>query len=121
MAPRPLFVDSSTIPTASKAMDSIVMDLVTCVKRFRCPSKLDFSAKIEDPMILLNNDTNKPFIEQLRKLGELRTRLARIQTHDDEYLEAKHKAAGVAIGRALFRMKEYQLKAYERYAETHIY
>ncbi|KDN34555.1 hypothetical protein RSAG8_12358, partial [Rhizoctonia solani AG-8 WAC10335] len=81
--------------------------------------KLDFSASIEDALVLKNNESNRPFINQLRRLDGLRTRLAEIQTHDDAQLEDKHRVTGVAIERALQRMKEHQLKLREANCPHH--
>ncbi|CAE6520967.1 unnamed protein product, partial [Rhizoctonia solani] len=100
---------------SSAAINSVLCDLVTCVKEFKCPSKLGFPANAESPWILPNNKENRPFMNQLRKLNGLRIRLAEIPTHDNALLVEKHKAVGAAIGRALQRMKEHQLKLYENF------
>ncbi|CAE6504376.1 unnamed protein product [Rhizoctonia solani] len=113
--------DSAPIRTASTDIDNILDELITYVKRFKCPFELDFPTNTEDGLILLNNEKNRPFIDQLRRFDGLRTRLAEIQTHDDEQLEAKRRATNVAIGRALFRMKEHQLKLYHQYTEANVH
>ncbi|KAH7318014.1 hypothetical protein B0J17DRAFT_711124 [Rhizoctonia solani] len=109
--------DPAPISVASTDIDTVIHDLINCVKKFKCPADLDFLANQANGLLLVNNAKNKPFIIQLRKIDRLRTRLAKIPTYDDERLEAKHKAASTAIGRTLYRMKEYQLKLYDRYAE----
>ncbi|CAE6390473.1 unnamed protein product [Rhizoctonia solani] len=68
---------------------------------------------MEDPFVLKDNEKNKPFINQLRGIDELRARLADIQTHGNAQLIDKHRATGAAIERALQRMKEHQLKLRE--------
>ncbi|KAH7344142.1 hypothetical protein B0J17DRAFT_703853 [Rhizoctonia solani] len=106
-------VDEKTpiqITQSALEVERIICELVTCVKKFKCPLELDFSESIENPLILVNNEKNKPFINQLRNLDGLRTRLAKIPTHDDAQLQSKHKIAGTAIGQTLQRMKEHQLK-----------
>ncbi|KAH7344123.1 hypothetical protein B0J17DRAFT_765245 [Rhizoctonia solani] len=110
-----LFAENTHILAASAAMDSVLYELVICVKEFKCPSELDFSVNTGSPLILANVEKNKAFINQLRKLDGLRTRLAGIPTHGDALLMDKHKAAGAAIGRTLQRMKERQLKLYENF------
>ncbi|CAE6489405.1 unnamed protein product [Rhizoctonia solani] len=102
--------EEASIREAHIALDSILFELVACVKEFRSPSQLDFSASIEDALILRNNEANKPFIDQLRRFDGFRARLGEIKTHDDMQLEDKHRAIGMAIGRAIQRMKEHQLK-----------
>ncbi|KAG8689968.1 hypothetical protein FRC11_014621 [Ceratobasidium sp. 423] len=106
-----------SIPIASAAIDSILRELVDSVNNFKCPSELDFSANIGSPLVLANVEKNKPFFNQLRKLDQLRIYLGKISTQGDVQLDAKHKAARVAIRRALQRMREYQLKLYQNFIE----
>ncbi|KAH7344132.1 hypothetical protein B0J17DRAFT_203012 [Rhizoctonia solani] len=112
-----LFAENTPTIAASAAMDSVLCELVTCVKEFKCPPELDFSVNTGSPLILANVEKNKAFINQLRKLDGLRTRLAGIPTHGDALLMDKHKAAGAAIGRTLQRMKERQLKLHENFTK----
>ncbi|KAH7333027.1 hypothetical protein B0J17DRAFT_632011 [Rhizoctonia solani] len=81
------------IPAASEAIDNTLRALLATVKAFKCPTELDFSGCPENPLLLANNETNKPFLNQLRKLGQLRKELAEIQTYGDVLLESKHSAA----------------------------
>ncbi|KAG8686710.1 hypothetical protein FRC11_008498 [Ceratobasidium sp. 423] len=106
------------IVAASATIDDILCELVTCVKNFKCPIELDFPTNTVNTWALLNTEKNKPFIDQLRKLDEFRTRLAEIPTYNDARLKEKHKNTGAAIGRALTRMKEHQLKLHNKFAET---
>ncbi|KAG8726835.1 hypothetical protein FRC11_014377, partial [Ceratobasidium sp. 423] len=106
------------IVAASATIDDILCELVTCVKNFKCPIELDFPTNTVNTWTLLNTEKNKPFIDQLRKLDEFRTRLAEIPTYNDARLKEKHKNTGAAIGRALMRMKEHQLKLHNKFAET---
>ncbi|CAE6468610.1 hypothetical protein ACGC1H_004181 [Rhizoctonia solani] len=107
------------IQTASTDIDNILCELITHVKKFKCPSELDFLKGTQNGLLLLNSEKNRPFINQLRKFDGLRTRLAKVQTHGNEQLEAKRRATDMAIRRALFRMKEYQLKLYDKYTEAY--
>ncbi|KAJ1299875.1 hypothetical protein OPQ81_002669 [Rhizoctonia solani] len=113
-----LFGENAHIIAASEAIDCVIRDLVTCVKMFKCPDRLDFPASSDNPLLLVQSETNTSFINQLRRLGELRTRLAEIQTHEDRSLEEKHKAAGKAIGKALQGMKGWQMELYNKFRST---
>ncbi|KAJ1301453.1 hypothetical protein OPQ81_008711 [Rhizoctonia solani] len=108
---------SSTVD-ASTALDNLLIDLVTCVNNFKCPSELDFSANTGSPLILANVEKNKAFIKQLRNLDDLRTRWAKILTHDDAPLNDKHAVTGLVIRQALQRMKEHHLKLYGQFVAT---
>ncbi|CAE6445668.1 unnamed protein product [Rhizoctonia solani] len=99
--------------TISEDIDNILRELVACVQRFRCPSELDFPPNTQNALVILNSEKNKPFINQLRRLNGLRTKLAQIQPLEDKQLETKQRATGQAIGRALLRMKEHQEKLYK--------
>ncbi|CAE6445004.1 unnamed protein product [Rhizoctonia solani] len=107
--------ESVSIRETQLALDSIICELVVRVKEFKCPLELDFSSSIEDHLVLKDNEKNKPFINQLRVLDGLRKRLAKIQTHENEQLEAKRRTTSAAIERTLQRMKEHQLKLRENY------
>ncbi|CAE6385198.1 unnamed protein product [Rhizoctonia solani] len=96
------------------AVDNILYELITSVKQYKSPSELDFSPNGENPMHLLINEKNNPFLDQLRKLDDLRTQLAKISTQGNEKLEDKHKLTNMAIERALYRMKEHQLELYRK-------
>ncbi|KAJ1299873.1 hypothetical protein OPQ81_002667 [Rhizoctonia solani] len=113
-----LFGENAHIIAASEAIDCVIRDLVTCVKMFKCPDRLDFPASSDNPLLLVQSETNMSFINQLRRLGELRTRLAEIQTHGDRSLEEKHKAAGKAIGKALQGMKGRQMELYNKFSKS---
>ncbi|KAH7344133.1 hypothetical protein B0J17DRAFT_625698 [Rhizoctonia solani] len=113
-----LFAENTPILAASAAMDSVLCELVTCVKEFKCPPELDFSVNTGSPLILANVEKNKAFINQLRKLDGLRTRLAGIPTHGDALLMDKHKATGAAIGRAFQKMKNDQLSLHDTFERT---
>ncbi|CAE6429265.1 unnamed protein product [Rhizoctonia solani] len=113
-----LFAENTPIVAASVAMDSVLCELVTCSREFKCPSELDFSVNTGSPLILANVEKNQAFISQLRKLDELRTRLAEIPTHGNAQLMNKHKAAGEAIRRAFQKMKKDQLSLYDTFERT---
>ncbi|KDN33828.1 hypothetical protein RSAG8_13084, partial [Rhizoctonia solani AG-8 WAC10335] len=127
-----LFDENTPIAAASAAIDSVLCDLVTCVKNFKCPSELVFvfTANAESHMMLAKVEKNKPFIGQLRKLGKLANKLAEVPTHGDAQLTDKHKATSTAIGRTLTRMQNVQIKLYVKFIgsslddlafEIHIY
>ncbi|CUA78479.1 hypothetical protein RSOLAG22IIIB_07106 [Rhizoctonia solani] len=100
---------------ARAAIHSILHALVACVKEFKLPTELDFSATTEQqPLVLANSIANKPFTDQLCKLAGLRLKLAEIPTHGDEVLEDMHIAATASIDQALKRMKEYQLRLFKK-------
>ncbi|CUA78484.1 hypothetical protein RSOLAG22IIIB_07111 [Rhizoctonia solani] len=106
-----LFEVEAPLMAARVAIDSILQALVACVKEFKPPSGLDFSATTEQqPLVLKNSIANKPFTDQLCKLAGLRLKLAEIPTHGDQVLEDMHVAATAAIDQTLKRMKEYHLK-----------
>ncbi|CAE6508986.1 unnamed protein product [Rhizoctonia solani] len=107
-----LFDENTPIVTASAAIDSVLCDLVNCIKNFKCPSELDFTANTESLMVLAKVEKNKPFIGQLRKLGKLANKLAEVPTHDNTRLMDRHKATSTTIGRALTRMQDVQIKLY---------
>ncbi|CAE6433735.1 unnamed protein product, partial [Rhizoctonia solani] len=94
---------------ASAAIDSVIHDLVACVKDFKPPSELDFANAVSI-MELAEVEKNKKFIDQLYRLEKLGEKLAEIPTHGDAQLMEKHYVASAAISSALSRMKEYQIK-----------
>ncbi|KEP48141.1 hypothetical protein V565_132840, partial [Rhizoctonia solani 123E] len=115
-SPPSLFDESTRVTAGSAAVDGIIYRLVNGVKEFKAPSELDFSATTkEQPLALADNEKNRPFINQLCKLSGLRNDLAAIPTHGNKTLEDKHKKTGMAIDRALERMKEHQLKLYDQF------
>ncbi|CUA71816.1 hypothetical protein RSOLAG22IIIB_09874 [Rhizoctonia solani] len=106
-----LFDVEAPLMAARAAIDSVLHALVACLKEFKAPTKLDFSATTEQqPLILADSITNKPFTEHRCKLAGLRLKLTEIPTHGDEVLEEMHRAATAAIDQALKRMNEYQPK-----------
>ncbi|CUA68372.1 hypothetical protein RSOLAG22IIIB_07887 [Rhizoctonia solani] len=106
-----LFDAEAPLMAARAAIDSVLHALVACVKEFKPPTELDFSATTEQqPLILADSIANKPFTEQRCKLAGLRLELTEIPTQGDEALEEKHRAATAAIDEALKRMNEYQAK-----------
>ncbi|CUA72687.1 hypothetical protein RSOLAG22IIIB_10217 [Rhizoctonia solani] len=110
-----LFDVEAPLMAARAAIDSILQALVACVKEFKPPSELDFSATTEQqPFVLANSIANKLFINQLCKVAGLRAKLAKIPTHGDEVLEDRHHATTASIDQALKRMKEYQLRLFKR-------
>ncbi|CAE6496761.1 unnamed protein product [Rhizoctonia solani] len=113
-----LFAENTPVVAASSAMDTVLINLTTCIKNFKWPSELDFSANTASPMILANTEKNQAFIHQLRDLDRLWNELNQISTHGDEKLGDKHKATDVAIGKALQKMKEHQLKLYEKFTKA---
>ncbi|CAE6460919.1 unnamed protein product [Rhizoctonia solani] len=69
-----LFDESAAITAANAAADGILCDVVSCVKAFKAPSELDFSATTKDhPLFLADSEKNRPFINQLCKLAGLRS------------------------------------------------
>ncbi|CUA77179.1 hypothetical protein RSOLAG22IIIB_06553 [Rhizoctonia solani] len=102
---------------ASAAIDSVIHDLVACVKDFKPPSELDF-ANAASIMELAEVEKNKTFIDQLYRLEKLGEKLAEIPTHGDAQLTEKHYVASAAIGSALSRMKEYQIKLGTEFIRT---
>ncbi|CAE6477078.1 unnamed protein product [Rhizoctonia solani] len=102
--------DSTTV--ALRAIDEVLIIVVTCVKKFKSPPKLDFPPGAPSILILLVTGKNKSFINQLCELAGFRRRLNEIPTHNDAELIRKQKTAGMAIGKALQRMKERQILLY---------
>ncbi|KAG8707616.1 hypothetical protein FRC11_007303 [Ceratobasidium sp. 423] len=116
---QPSLPDSTVnAPIDINGIDHILRELVTCVEKFKCPPELDFPPNNQNPLILLNNEKNKPFLNQLRKLNGLRAKWDQIPKQRNEQLEAKRTATGLAIGRALLRMKEYQQRLHAKYAKA---
>ncbi|CUA75474.1 hypothetical protein RSOLAG22IIIB_11774 [Rhizoctonia solani] len=105
-----LFDENMPKVAALAAMDGILRDLAKCLKNFKDPSELDFTANSASIMELAKVEKNKLFIDQLRRLERLAKRLDEIPTHDDALLMGTHNIAGMAIKRALFRMQEVQNK-----------
>ncbi|KAG8684133.1 hypothetical protein FRC11_012571, partial [Ceratobasidium sp. 423] len=66
--------------------------------------------------MLVNNEKNKPFIDQLRKLNTLRKGVADIRPVNEEQRK-KVRATEAAIVVALKAMKEQQLKLYEKFVQ----
>ncbi|KEP49737.1 hypothetical protein V565_094190 [Rhizoctonia solani 123E] len=102
------------------AFDHVHSTLNEYVVSFEYPSELYF---VSDPekygMVLLNNDNNKPFIDQLRKLVGLRNRLAAIPTHDQPERKAKCQAVGAAIDQAIKDMQKHQYKLWKSNSKAH--
>ncbi|CAE6444980.1 hypothetical protein ACGC1H_001019 [Rhizoctonia solani] len=113
-----LFAENTPIVAASSTMDTVLISLTACLRNFKWPSELDFSMNTGSPLVLANTEKNKTFIHQFQKLDWLRGELNKIPTHGDKKLEGKHKATGAAIGKALRRMKEHQLKLYKKFTEA---
>ncbi|KAG8754724.1 hypothetical protein FRC11_006501 [Ceratobasidium sp. 423] len=97
---------------AAAALDGILTALLDCAKNFRPPSELDFSASTENSPVLSNTEKNRPFIHHLRRLHELRSKLAEIPTHGDKRLGEKREVIGKAIGQALQKVKKHEAKLY---------
>ncbi|EUC60913.1 hypothetical protein RSOL_375780 [Rhizoctonia solani AG-3 Rhs1AP] len=115
----PSLFDSTRIITHDEVIDGVIRNLVGCVKEFKAPAELDFSATTnEHPLALADKETNRPFINQLCKLAELRNELAKTPTHGDIMLEVKLRKTDTTIGRALERMKEHQLKLYDEFNKS---
>ncbi|EUC60926.1 hypothetical protein RSOL_377130, partial [Rhizoctonia solani AG-3 Rhs1AP] len=111
-----LFDESTRITAANAAIGSSIYRHVDCVKEFKPPSELDFSATTEEqPLALANSDKNRPFINQLCKLAGLQNELAAILTHGDKTLEDKVRKSEMPFRRALEWMQEHQLKSHEQF------
>ncbi|CAE6433742.1 unnamed protein product [Rhizoctonia solani] len=107
----PSLYDKNTLKVASlTAMDSILCDLVKCLKNSKCPSELDFTTNTGPTIVLADTDRNKTFVRQRHKLNKLGKRLADIPIHGDTQLETKRNTINAGINRALFRMEEHQIK-----------
>ncbi|CAE6348702.1 unnamed protein product [Rhizoctonia solani] len=103
--------DKDTLKVAAlTAMDSILCDLVKCLKNSKCPSELDFTPNTGPTIVLADADRNKTFVRQRQKLNKLGKRLADIPIHGDAQLETKRNTINAAIDRALFRIEEHQIK-----------
>ncbi|CCO36893.1 hypothetical protein BN14_11040 [Rhizoctonia solani AG-1 IB] len=109
-----LFDENAKLEAASKAINKILVSLITCVKSFKCPSALDFSADADSYLLLVNNEKNKAFINQLLELSSLRAELEKIPTHGNVELKDKKHAAGTAIVRALQKMRDRQQELYNQ-------
>ncbi|CAE6473693.1 unnamed protein product [Rhizoctonia solani] len=116
---------TGNLPRTDAPLDALSVDinailyaLVTFIKLFKCPTHLYFCLNVKDPLQLVNNDTNRPFINQLCKIKALRTKLAGIPTYGDAKLKKQHRAVGMAIERALQSMQKHQLILYERFRES---
>ncbi|CAE6423569.1 unnamed protein product [Rhizoctonia solani] len=107
-----------TVKAAGAALDNVYSVLTSCIKKFKYPSELDFPANAESPLLFIDNGKSQLFIDQLCTLDKLRTMLARIRTHGNEQLENKHRTISVAIGQEFQRMKDHQLKLWEKFEEA---
>ncbi|KAF8695656.1 hypothetical protein RHS03_07962, partial [Rhizoctonia solani] len=110
-----LFDDTAYIRASSAAMQDILADLMISVKNFQCPSKLDFSAGTENPMLLVNNQTNESFIGQLCNLNELRFQLSSVRTYGVVELIDMKERVQMSIDRVLQKMQERQLELHKQY------
>ncbi|CAE7146412.1 unnamed protein product [Rhizoctonia solani] len=119
----PSLFDEQAAVSAKAAINAIVRDLINSVRKFKQPNELDFSGTPEDaPLVLARNEQNRPFIDQLCRLGRLRNELAEIPTHIIRNgLEDRHRGAGEAIERAIERMKEHQLMLYNKSGDLHMW
>ncbi|CAE6380819.1 unnamed protein product [Rhizoctonia solani] len=110
-----LFGENTSKIAASAAIDIVLCDLMTCIKNFKPPSELVFAGSI---MVLAKVEENRPFIDQLCNYQVLWKRLTEVPTHGDEKLEDKRDATRATISRALFMMKEYQVKLGIKFIRT---
>ncbi|CAE6437950.1 unnamed protein product, partial [Rhizoctonia solani] len=99
----------------SAAIDAILRELVVCVKTFKCPSGLDFSSNPTNPVILASTEPNKPFINQLRKLHGLQSR---IQISGNEQLMKKHRATPAAVAPEVQKMKKPRHKLHQKFTAS---
>ncbi|CUA78485.1 hypothetical protein RSOLAG22IIIB_07112 [Rhizoctonia solani] len=107
---------NTSVVDSSAAINAILYALVALIKRCEFPAKLDFLTT-ETPLLLNYNEMNRSFIDQPCKLNGLRTKLVGISTHDDEKLKDQQQVVGIAIERALQRMKKHQLALYKKFKE----
>ncbi|CUA68642.1 hypothetical protein RSOLAG22IIIB_13785 [Rhizoctonia solani] len=103
---RTLHVANAPKIAASAAIDTVLCELITCVKNFKAPTELVFAGSIGQ---LAKVEENRLFIDQLCRYRRLTQRLAEIPTYGDEQLEDKHNATSCAISAAMSRMKERQI------------
>ncbi|CUA75470.1 hypothetical protein RSOLAG22IIIB_11770 [Rhizoctonia solani] len=101
-----LFDEITPKTAASAAIDTVLCEILTCVKNFKPPTELVFGGSI---MQLAKVEENRLFIDQLCRYQRLAQRLAEIPTYGDEQLEDKHNATSCAISAAMSRMKERQI------------
>ncbi|GAB1527095.1 hypothetical protein RhiTH_010270 [Rhizoctonia solani] len=116
-----LFDDTADIRASSAAMQDVLADLMISVKNFQCPSELDFSAGTENPMLLVNNQTNESFIGQLCNLNELRLQLSSVRTYGVVELIDMKERVQMSIDRVLQKMQERQLELHEQYMISHMH
>ncbi|CCO30063.1 hypothetical protein BN14_04087 [Rhizoctonia solani AG-1 IB] len=107
-----LFDDSVPIRAAQLAIEDIFIAFIRAVKHFKCPQRLTFSLEFENVLVLVNAGKNVPFIEQLTKLGALRTALANIPTHGHDQVIDRHQVAVSAVERAILKMRDHQITLY---------
>ncbi|KAF8749313.1 hypothetical protein RHS01_10153 [Rhizoctonia solani] len=101
-------------------MQDILANLMISVKNFQCPSKLDFSAGTENPMLLVNNQTNESFISQLCNLNGLRQKLMSVYSKGVVELIDMKERVQMSIDRVLQKMQERQLELHEQYMISHM-
>ncbi|KAG8724546.1 hypothetical protein FRC11_002065, partial [Ceratobasidium sp. 423] len=106
------------VNAAGAALDDVCSALISCVKKFKYPSELDFPANAESPLLFIHNEKSQSFIDQLYSLDMLRTMLDITPTHGNEELRNKHRSISAAIKREFQRMKEHQLKLWEKFVEA---
>ncbi|CUA78481.1 hypothetical protein RSOLAG22IIIB_07108 [Rhizoctonia solani] len=97
------------------AFDNLLETFDEILQSFRFPFELDFPADPENnPMVLLNTENNKRFIDQLRVLDRLRVWLEGILTYGNPDFEQKHEEAYAALEDAIHDMKEHQHKLWKQ-------
>ncbi|CUA77900.1 hypothetical protein RSOLAG22IIIB_06852 [Rhizoctonia solani] len=102
-----LFGESTPKIAASAAIDTVLYDLMNCIKSFKAPTELVFAESI---MVPAEVEKNRLFTDQLCNYEILWKRLTAIPTHGDEELEYKHDATSAAISKVLSWMNEYRIK-----------
>ncbi|CCO36080.1 hypothetical protein BN14_10203 [Rhizoctonia solani AG-1 IB] len=107
-----LFDEIADIEAATNAITEILFSLIRYVKSFKCPSALDFSADPENYMLLVNNEMNQTFINQVIQMTKLRAEMEIVPTYEDLELKDKKHVVGTAIVRALQNTRDRQLELY---------
>ncbi|KAJ1300140.1 hypothetical protein OPQ81_011893 [Rhizoctonia solani] len=114
-ADMPSLFERNGIISASEAIEYLLYDFAGCVKNFRCPDEHDFSTIDDNQLLFTQIETNKPFINQPCRMGDIRARSADTSIQGDTWLEGERKAAGMTLKRTFQKMKEQQIKLLHKF------
>ncbi|KAF8709454.1 hypothetical protein RHS03_03288, partial [Rhizoctonia solani] len=103
---------NDSVSAAGAAIQGILVDLLTSIKRFKCPKDLDFTLEHEDVLMIDYTPKNESFVDQVKLLNRLRVALLRAPTHQNDELIDMHEKVTMSVNRAILKMRHQQLTCY---------